>query len=206
MSGSRRALEWRSVRPDGTATRIWACGECHRPHASSWKGAHQECIPKLEPKPLILRWPIRMPGFSTRRCRQIGERCWYAGWLMGSEYALWELGHSEKHNYGRSSISDQDMEELRVFSEHAGGWMGPDRRTSTRHSCHRRRADLLEWRVVHRRLGRICGGGFRGERINAAFPFSCPRQRAFKVSGINRSRATIWLWRTSVSTPASRIS
>lgn len=149
------------VRPDGSATGIWACGECHRPHAISWKGrlpasdtnresaerccvprhcqycgrptekdvfgdyerAHRECIPKIEPKPPHPSMANPYARLLYQKMSAISEHCWCAGWLMGNEYALWELVHSENHDYGWSSVSDQDLEELRVLSEHAGGWI-----------------------------------------------------------------------------------
>ncbi len=149
------------LRPDGAATGIWACGECHRPHAISWKGrmpasdtnresaerccvprdcrycgrptekdvfgdyewAHEECIPKIEPKPAHPSMANPYARLLYQKMSAISEDCWCAGWLMGNEYTLWELIHSENHDYRWRNVSGQDLEELRVLSEHAGGWI-----------------------------------------------------------------------------------
>jgi hypothetical protein len=59
----------------------------------------------------------------------ISQDCWAAGWMMGNEYALWDALHGDSHRYGWSHISYEELEELRVLSELAGGWIwtGPPR-------------------------------------------------------------------------------
>lgn len=60
----------------------------------------------------------------------ISEDCWAAVWLVDNEYTLWEILQGERHKYGGSVVDYEDVEELRVLSEFANGWIwraGPDR-------------------------------------------------------------------------------
>ncbi len=53
----------------------------------------------------------------------ISEDCWCAGWLVGNEYALWKILHDDRHEYGLATVSYEDLEELRILSELANGWI-----------------------------------------------------------------------------------
>ena len=53
----------------------------------------------------------------------ISERCYYAGWMKGLEYVLWNaLRHGER-KYGHDSISKKDIETLRTLSKAANAWI-----------------------------------------------------------------------------------
>jgi hypothetical protein len=103
------------------------CRYCGRPTEKDVFGdydwAHEGCIPKLEPEPAHPSMANPYARLLYQKMSAISEDCWCAGWTTGNEYALWELVHSENHDYGWCSVSEQDVEELRVLSEHAGGWI-----------------------------------------------------------------------------------
>jgi hypothetical protein len=58
-----------------------------------------------------------------RKMSNISEDSWCAGWLSGNEYALWEILHGDRHEYGWGDVRYEDLEELRTLSEHARGWI-----------------------------------------------------------------------------------
>ena len=64
-----------------------------------------------------------------QKMSDISEDSWCAGWLSGNEYALWEILHGARHEYGWGDVRYEDLEELRILSEHARGWIwtGPDK-------------------------------------------------------------------------------
>jgi hypothetical protein len=59
----------------------------------------------------------------------ISEDCWAAVWWPDNEYTLWEILQGEREKYGGAVVDYEDVEELRVLSEHANGWIwtGPHR-------------------------------------------------------------------------------
>ncbi len=77
----------------------------------------------------IIQWRTPTHGFCTRRCPPSAKTRGCAGWLSGNEYALWEILHGDRHEYGWGDVRYEDLEELRILSEHARGWIwtGPDK-------------------------------------------------------------------------------
>lgn len=53
----------------------------------------------------------------------LSERAYYAGWMSGLEFELWEAVVSGPREYGRISITDEHIHELRRLSDAAGGWI-----------------------------------------------------------------------------------
>lgn len=55
----------------------------------------------------------------------ISEQCWCAGWMMGTEFALWEVltsPHRGRH-LGKGEVTLDQLVKLRALSEEAGGWI-----------------------------------------------------------------------------------
>ena len=61
-----------------------------------------------------------------RRMSDISEDCYAAAWLIGNEYSLWQMLQGASPNYGMCEVSGEELEELRVLSEKANGWIWTD--------------------------------------------------------------------------------
>jgi len=53
----------------------------------------------------------------------LSERAYYAGWMAGLEYALWQLVRGERTDYGHLTFSAEDARNLRHLSEACNGWI-----------------------------------------------------------------------------------
>lgn len=53
----------------------------------------------------------------------ISERCWYAGWLEGTEFVLWGAVTGGARTWGHGTITEEDIARLEALSEIAGGWI-----------------------------------------------------------------------------------
>lgn len=53
---------------------------------------------------------------------EISEECWCAGWMGGLEYSLWRVIENGPITYGRSDVSQSEVDELRRLHEKSGGW------------------------------------------------------------------------------------
>ena len=53
----------------------------------------------------------------------LSERAYYAGWIDGLEYALWESLIGERTQYGRLAVTDEHRMRLRQLSGECGGWV-----------------------------------------------------------------------------------
>jgi len=176
------------LRPDGTGTGIWSCGECHKPHLVAtlagkpasdsnrrfaeeccaprncgycgqitdrdWGGQfrreHEECIPRYEPVPPHPSMTNPYARLLYQKMSDISEDSWCAGWLSGNEYALWEILHGDRHEYGWGDVLYEDLEELRILSEHARGWIwtGPDKEYTPR------LVTFAEWESIRAEWGK----------------------------------------------------
>ncbi len=54
---------------------------------------------------------------------ELSEQAYYAGWKHGLEFELWDAVVSGPREYGRLSIADECINELRRLSEAARGWI-----------------------------------------------------------------------------------
>ena len=53
----------------------------------------------------------------------LSEQAWYAGWMDGLEFALWDAVVNGPREYGRLEINDAHIAELRYLADAAGGWI-----------------------------------------------------------------------------------
>ena len=53
----------------------------------------------------------------------LSEQAYYAGWMKGLEYALWEAIVGGRREYGRLQLSDGHRTRLRELSDSCGGWI-----------------------------------------------------------------------------------
>ena len=176
------------LRPDGTGTGIWSCGECHKPHLVAtlagqpasdsnrrfaeeccaprncrycgqitdrdWSGQfrreHEECVPKYAPVPQHRSMTNPYARLLYQKMSDISEDSWCAGWLSGNEYALWEILHGARHEYGWGDVRYEDLEELRILSDHARGWIwtGSDKEYTPQ------LVTLVEWESIRAEWGK----------------------------------------------------
>lgn len=157
------------IRPDGTGSGVWACGECHRPHlvaqglpadvnkkaadeccrprrchycgkpterdeSGQFEYAHAECTSTPSSPRNYYSMKNPFARLLYQKMSSISEDCWAAVWLVDNEYTLWEILQGERQQYGAGQIDYEDVEELRVLSELANGWIwaGPDREFTPR--------------------------------------------------------------------------
>ena len=76
----------------------------------------------------------------------ISEDCWCAGWLIGTEFALWQFVLDGPGDWGQDSVSQAQIDELKRLSELVGGWFywddDPDHFDATF-------IPMAEWLVMH---------------------------------------------------------
>ena len=53
----------------------------------------------------------------------LSEEAYFAGWMQGLEYALWEAVLGERQEYGRLRLSVRQIARLRALSERCDGWI-----------------------------------------------------------------------------------
>ncbi len=53
----------------------------------------------------------------------ISEHCWAAGWMDGTEYALWDLMQAGGGDTGRWDLMPEEAEILKELSNAIGGWL-----------------------------------------------------------------------------------
>ncbi|MEI6948044.1 hypothetical protein V9K67_12675 [Paraflavisolibacter sp. H34] len=74
----------------------------------------------------------------------ISERCYYAGWMQGLEYVLWDALLHGQRQYGHGTISQKEIKALEIFSNAANAWIvfdGEKEETAI---------DLQEWKKKFR--------------------------------------------------------
>jgi hypothetical protein len=54
---------------------------------------------------------------------ELSERAYYAGWMGDLEFDLWDAVVNGPREYGRLSITDEHIAELRRLSKAARGWI-----------------------------------------------------------------------------------
>ena len=56
--------------------------------------------------------------------RAISEDCWYAGWMTGLEFRLWQIVQNPEDNfYGVATVSKEDIQTLKEISDEISGWI-----------------------------------------------------------------------------------
>jgi hypothetical protein len=55
----------------------------------------------------------------------ISEDCWCAGWMMGTEYVLWDMAANPAGSldWGQSTVDPRQLADLREMSQEIGGWI-----------------------------------------------------------------------------------
>ena len=53
----------------------------------------------------------------------ISERGYYAGWMSGLEYALWDIAQSGGGKFGWTTVDEEEANLLLDLSNELGGWM-----------------------------------------------------------------------------------
>lgn len=53
----------------------------------------------------------------------ISEDCWCAGWLIGTEFAIWGALQDGDLKWGMGMIDEADLDRVRALSEKVGGWI-----------------------------------------------------------------------------------
>ena len=54
---------------------------------------------------------------------ELSEEAYFAGWMKGLEYALWNALVDEPFEYGFLKITEQHIDELTKLSKACGGWI-----------------------------------------------------------------------------------
>jgi len=62
-------------------------------------------------------------AYLAQRMSDISEHAWYASWLIGLEFILWDAMHGGPREY----IDEKDLRELEELSALVGGWHDYDR-------------------------------------------------------------------------------
>lgn len=54
----------------------------------------------------------------------ISEDSWYAGWMDGLEFRLWQMVQDPEDNcYGMATVSKEDIQTLKEISDEINGWI-----------------------------------------------------------------------------------
>ena len=128
-------VAWRANKPVADLNKKAAEGccaprQCHycgqpteRDGSGQFRWVHAGCVPKYEPPPPHPSMANPFARLLYEKMSAISEDFWCAGWMLDNEYALWEILHGDRHDYGAGVVTYEDLEELHVLSEHANGWI-----------------------------------------------------------------------------------
>jgi hypothetical protein len=53
----------------------------------------------------------------------ISEDCYYAGWMMGLEYAIWGALQDGDRRYGAGEMDAEQLEQCRALAKELDGWV-----------------------------------------------------------------------------------
>ena len=59
----------------------------------------------------------------ARYMSDLSEESYYAGWMEGLEYALWQVVLGERRDYGHLTFTSEHADNLRRMSVACGGWI-----------------------------------------------------------------------------------
>ena len=108
------------------------CAECAYARTRYYQEPCRRCAtvdPKRAclwtPKPAPEFFPIDTPAARALLAlmQRLSEQCWAAGWLDGTEYDLWKRVESGDRLWGLHYVSQQDLDDLRHWSNECGGWI-----------------------------------------------------------------------------------
>jgi hypothetical protein len=88
----------------------------------------------------------------------LSEQGYYAGWMMGLEYALWDAVESGPFRYGHLDLTAEHVRCLRELSAACGGWVRYDDVGDEVF------VPLPEWRRLAAARGAVEGGSDDGSR------------------------------------------
>jgi hypothetical protein len=54
---------------------------------------------------------------------EVSQAAYCAGWMTGLEYALWHFLITGRRRYGKSRVTDDEIERLRALSLKCRGWI-----------------------------------------------------------------------------------
>lgn len=54
---------------------------------------------------------------------ELSEKAYYADWMEGLEYALWQVALGQRGDYGHLTFTSEDRVKLRRLSEACAGWI-----------------------------------------------------------------------------------
>lgn len=77
----------------------------------------------------------------------ISERCWFAGWLNGTEFTLWDAVIDGAGAWGQDFISVEDVAELKRLSDACGGWFVWDEELAESF------IPMAEWLAMYKAMG-----------------------------------------------------
>lgn len=125
------------------------------------------------------------------RMSDISEACWCAGWMSGTEYALWlAVTTGEPCAWGVGIIEQPDIEALRELAGLAGGWW----RSGAEYEPEF--VELDEWRAQYaeREVGAVTGRRDGTGTGVWTHPAAEPEQRRCEC-GQSEFDGRVWSWR-----------
>lgn len=78
----------------------------------------------------------------------ISEQQYFAGWLIGTEFALWSMLEGGSRDWGFGDVPERDIEDLRILSQRAGGWIVSDSGDDKEYDG-KRLVSFAEWRELY---------------------------------------------------------
>jgi hypothetical protein len=156
-------VAWRADNPESDLNKKAAeeccaprnCYYCGQPTEREFSGQfprmHDACVPKYDPPPPHPSMENPLARLLYEKMSAISEDSWCAGWLLGNEYALWEMLNGDGRDYGFGPVADADLEELRVLSRQANGWIWTGRGREYRPQL----ATFTEWEALYAEASKI---------------------------------------------------
>jgi len=87
-------------------------------HVATWQGEQLGAFANDE--------QARATEALAQRMSDVSERCFAAGWFHKLEYSLWEALERGPRDWGRDSITQDDIDRMRELSQKCGGWIRND--------------------------------------------------------------------------------
>lgn len=101
------------------------CGVCgkttERDVFGNYAYVHPECLPPLPAPHASMASP--WARLLHRRLSDLSQDGYGGGWVLDNEFALWRMLQGGDPRHGWYVVTPEDLDELRVLSEQAGGWI-----------------------------------------------------------------------------------